>query len=555
MGPLGFRSCVALAACLVLLPGLALAEQAAQPERKDAKKPRKKRVLVTISKETTFITEPLREDGYPDYLAALNQYASEGVTVENNAAVPLWQAFGPEDMPEELRERFFKMLGIAPLPEEGDYCIGFDEFAKKHPELKPKPDQAADGLDDTDDFEWDLYDRATSEPWTEEENPLAAAWLKANSKPLALIEEATRRPRRYEPLVASDESHMIIAVLLPGVQRQREAARLLQCRANLRLGQGKPEEAFEDTLACHRLARLAGEGQTLIDGLVAIAIDGVANSGDNRIIAHGNLSAAQARKMLERLQALKPLPPMVEKLNRGERFMYLDAVCLFARKGLSELDSLVDGDGVAEGIVGNLVSWAARMTMDWDLILRMGNQWYDRMVDAWKQPTRQARQIAMAAIDEDINELATKARDPKRMALRMLGGTRKVVSEQIGSILVALLLPAVNAAQTAEDRGIMLRQMSEVGYALAAYRAEKGKYPAKLDDLVPKYVEKVPEDCFSGQTVRYRTEGDGFVLYSVGMNGEDDDGHGYDDRIDGRPETQDWDDLAVRVPGKRERND
>ena len=37
-----------------------------------AQSPSKPRVLVTISKETTYITGPLRKDGYVDYVAALN---------------------------------------------------------------------------------------------------------------------------------------------------------------------------------------------------------------------------------------------------------------------------------------------------------------------------------------------------------------------------------------------------------------------------------------------------------------------------------------------------
>ncbi len=34
--------------------------------------PQKPLVLITISKPTTYITQPLRKDGYVDYLAALN---------------------------------------------------------------------------------------------------------------------------------------------------------------------------------------------------------------------------------------------------------------------------------------------------------------------------------------------------------------------------------------------------------------------------------------------------------------------------------------------------
>ncbi len=65
-----------------------------------------------ISKETTYITEPLDELGYPDYAAALNQRMSNGVTPENNAAVLLMQAAGPKEIPVEKREGFFRRLAF-----------------------------------------------------------------------------------------------------------------------------------------------------------------------------------------------------------------------------------------------------------------------------------------------------------------------------------------------------------------------------------------------------------------------------------------------------------
>ena len=41
----------------------------------------------------------------------------------------------------------------------------------------------------------------------------------------------------------------------------REAARALTARAMLRVDEGKVDEAWDDLLACHRLARLAGQGR------------------------------------------------------------------------------------------------------------------------------------------------------------------------------------------------------------------------------------------------------------------------------------------------------
>ena len=95
--------------------------------------------------------------------------------------------------------------------------------------------------------------------------------------------------------------------------------------------------------------------------------------------------------------------------------------------------------------------------------------------------------------------------------------------------------------------------MVETGFALAAYRADEGKYPDRLDQLVPTYVDRVPEDRFSGAALVYRPKGKGYVLYSVGPNMQDDGGRGLEDRA-GVDHPGDWDDIVLRIPrGKRAR--
>ena len=103
----------------------------------NGKPPRPK---ITISKETTYITEPLRADGYVDYMAALNRRFSQGVTPENNAAVPFWQAVGPKGIDKKVRKKYFELLGIPELPEEGDYLVASSSFFRKY-----KGMMAADG--------------------------------------------------------------------------------------------------------------------------------------------------------------------------------------------------------------------------------------------------------------------------------------------------------------------------------------------------------------------------------------------------------------------------
>lgn len=161
-----------------------------------ARTPRKSEPLITISAATTRITEPLRTDGYVDYFAALNQHLSQGVTPENNSAVPMIQAMGPGVLPEEIRQPYFQMLGIPPLPDEGPYFVSFLEYGKR------VRDPEASELSDED--RWKAYDeleRAMTQPWSAAELPTVAAWLEANEQPLARIIEASNRPRRYDPLL------------------------------------------------------------------------------------------------------------------------------------------------------------------------------------------------------------------------------------------------------------------------------------------------------------------------------------------------------------------
>jgi len=61
--------------------------------------------------------------------------------------------------------------------------------------------------------------------------------------------------------------------------------------------------------------------------------------------------------------------------------------------------------------------------------------------------------------------------------------------------------------------------------ALHAYKLEHGRFPAKLDLLVRSYLKQIPADPYGGgEPLRYRTERDTYVLYSIGPDGHDDNG-------------------------------
>ncbi len=62
-------------------------------------------------------------------------------------------------------------------------------------------------------------------------------------------------------------------------------------------------------------------------------------------------------------------------------------------------------------------------------------------------------------------------------------------------------------------------------FALQAYRAEHGVYPATLAMLLPAYLPKIPSDpCAHRAELRYKLHGEKYLLYSIGPDGKDDGG-------------------------------
>ncbi len=61
--------------------------------------------------------------------------------------------------------------------------------------------------------------------------------------------------------------------------------------------------------------------------------------------------------------------------------------------------------------------------------------------------------------------------------------------------------------------------------ALQAFHTEHGKYPTALEVLTPYYLHHLPDDPFApGGLLRYRLTPTGYLLYSVGPDGQDDGG-------------------------------
>jgi hypothetical protein len=498
---------------------------------------KKRKANFTVSKETTYVTGPLDKDGYVDYAAALNERLGKGVTPDTNANVLIWKALGPKPEGKRMPTEFYKLMGMEEPPEKGDYFVDLPTFLRERLKVEDRAELNKTNGELTG---------AMRRPWAAKDHPQIAAWLEGNGKPLDLVAEGVKRPRYFFPRVPADGKNGlpdVTATLLPGIQKDRAITQALAARAMLRLHDGTADAAWHDLLACHRLGRHVARGGTLIEGLVGIALESIAQRAAAVLLERPELTAKSYQGYLADLRALPPMPTLADHLDGGERFFALASLLQADRQGLRQLldgavagprAGLPDNEKVPAGPVENV---------NWDPALRAVNRLFDRMAAASREPDRGARETEFDRIDAEMKALQKGLAGSADLARAFTGEGMapdvrgKLLGEFVTSQAAAVIRPIQRACDLNEQGLRNLR----VALALAAYERDHGTYPKSLDALAPKYLAKVPDDLFAGKPLAYQPAENGYLLYSVGPNGKDDGGRSRGDNPPG-------DDISVRIP-------
>lgn len=479
---------------------------------------------VKVSRETTYITEPLGPDGLPDYERYVLEKYREGVTPENNAAVLLWQVMWPGELEPSQYGPMAKELGLKEIPTGEDSLKSVLDKAFRAPIIswlkdKNKIRNGANGVsDDAYAEQVDLIvDRAMSGPWTSEQIPPLAKWIKESQPALDLAVDASRRPRYFSPSPSclDGKQAMLLVMLLPDLQGVRNVGRFLKMRAMQHVGEGRPEKAWDDLLAIYRLARLVKQGPTVIDQLVAIALNNMAGEGTVVLLDNHDVKKRLAQQVQKELAELGPCSSMVDRMDHMERLEALDAVLQMRLHGPGYLSEEPKESDPIE--LQNF-----RAAIDWNVVLEDVNQWYDRLIAAARTPGRTERMRRLSQLEAELTK-AVKENSGIANVIRSAFSIRNR-SLLISHTITSLMIPAIGAAIDAEDRGNTEVDLLRLAAALAVYRAEDGAYPEKLDALVPNVLPKVPLDLYHEKPFLYKRDGDGYVLYSAGPNGFDDDG-------------------------------
>jgi hypothetical protein len=532
-----------MAGCLLLslwYYGSALGDENKANEKPAAQAvvPAKAKPKITIHKDVTFFTKPLNKDGYVDYAAALNEYHSKGVTPETNAVVLLYKAFGPRPDDTAHSDEFFRLLGMKKPPVQGQYFKSMSDFSPRGLAFAGVRQQFIDELD-----------KSSERPWKSNDLKIVASWIEVNESSLKLIEQAVKCTTYYLPLTVSKEAngrnYGLIGVLLPSIQLSYSVEQVMVARAMHHLEEGRTQKAWNDLIVVRKFSRLVAQGPTLIEGIVGIKIENRAHASMLALIEHSKPDAEQVEKYIAQLDQIDKLyatSHMEDKINIGERAMYLDAVHRIAQGSMNaaELGDLTDGRfrSALRKFAPNLVDW----NIDWDVVLRNGNKTYDRLVKIMQFKTCAERTIAVQQFESEIKKNVAKAQNPLNF-LKLLDPNTGIqtASDYTSHIMAATLLPAgYYQSKIAEDRVLQRSHLLRIALALSAHRADHGRYPKKLDAL-KAYLTSIPKDIFKNGDLTYKATPETYLVYSVGRNQEDENGQWHSDTPSG-------DDIRIRIP-------
>ena len=446
----------------------------------------------TVSKETTYFTAPLRADGTVDYAEALNERLGKGVRREENAAIPLLEAAA---------------LGRAQKSEHYDKVRAKLGVSRVAPPTDPAPDDPADAFAGA---EPPKLDAALRSPWTADQMPAVAAWLKSIEPRLKLMVDASRRRQFYMPLVRERDSDSMILILLPHLQEQRTLTRALVVRAMLALGNEDGEAFRRDAVAVVRIGRLTTRASTLLERLVAFQSEMAGLHAIQAAASGGFLSPEQVGRIVGDLRAAPAGGPVHETFDLAERACLLEMLQSCAAKGPGDTVRLAREMNVKLPPVAPAAGPA-----DWDAAMRRANAWYDRMREAGRQPTFARRQAAVGVVQADL--AATAAAAGKK-------DNEPVSAGEFADRVMNAVMSSLGQGDVAETRLAVDRTLTDAALALSLFRAKTGEYPASLRELVPAYLNAEAIDGFTGRPIVYRAEAGGYVLQSLGANGRDDTG-------------------------------
>lgn len=494
--------------------GLALAEPDAPPANT---------FKLTLDRSLTVFDGPLLPDGRIDYITAMNRRDAAAVAHHNNAFRALLLLIDPKALDEpglKQYQEMCKLLGVAEqeLADSSKFVSWFD-FAKKK------------GLafDDALEIEGQVVEGGLSH----ERIAVFKQWLNMQQPAIDAAIVACKLPAYWQPLVESSRhpgSGLIELVPLGG--RMRAISRVLKYGVIVALSEGDLQSAANLTITLRRLASYCQQGPFIIDAMIGNIASNSASDAFSRCLKQDNVNSevidALSRQWLE-----VPAPIRYHELALADEMAYaLNWYMAIATNHLSlddddwmldlddsvPLEDVIDRIGIdADALVRRVQMYSKAEAARLNAETYAGYQQLDRAHEkVWGPRKKDFRERYLVEKDE---------------VLRFRFPEGKISPAELAWIVVDLFGVLESDFDFDIDVGraefgtLARDVVAGTAAACSRFYIKHGRYPRRLNELVPAYLPKAPIDPIDGQPLRYRLNEDGSaVIYSIYLDREDDGG-------------------------------
>jgi len=279
------------------------------------------------------------------------------------------------------------------------------------------------------------------------------------------------------------------ATLLPQLARFRDLARLLVIEGSLAEREGRLADAADSYLDALRLGDDISRGGPLLNRIVGIAVEDLAVPALSCLLPR--LDCGTAERVLSCLLDLaNRAVPYAETVEEQLR-----ACCVAALEKADEPEVFARVFGDEPGVLAALTP----------------------------------AQLPLPEVEDYFQAAIVEARKP-------LYARQPVASPQdpLASVLTAPTARGGQLVALAQTR----RSLLLTATALQIHCLRHGRYPARLDELVPSLLPHVPEDPLHPGALGYSATGDEYSLYGFGPDGDDDRGRAMDPAQAGEPDVE-----------------
>ncbi len=396
------------------------------------------------------------------------------------------------------------------------------EREKEYPVGRPKIGERLDTKIKTRIEKVSLLEAIRGKDWiaelNREELDLLKQWLCDNAETIEFFKQASEKPHCWWQRQAKD--NVVLNVLMPESASMRNLVKMMVWQAKLKAYDGDIEGAFEDLLSCYQTGQHYKGPRSLVEQIVGIAIESIAVKNSITILSNREINGQLLKSFQGKLNEQMANSSYVINY-KTERFLALD----FIQRCYTD-----NGRGSGHMIPGRLKEFMN--VIDYS----------PRNKDATEKAVLDyARCLAMAITVANRREMwrvfdkfYSNAQEGAYMTpwqLREKNIDFEIVLsnwsffKKVRYLPVGIFMPAGHRIIELSCRSKAHSKAVLTIIAVLRYKQELGGYPENPDKLIEAgYLRELPMDPYSDRPLIYRKTDEGFTLYSVGPNFEDDGG-------------------------------